>query len=284
MSEAVIAVHGGAGDPAAGTLADDSPYRAALEQALRAAAAALASGAGALDAAQAAVELLEDAPLFNAGRGSVTTRDGTIEMDAAVACGRSGRSGACAVVSDVRHPVALARAVMDRSPHLLLAGAGAERFAGECGLERAEPGWLLVERERFEKGTVGAVVRDGEGSLAAATSTGGMRGQLPGRIGDSPIVGAGTWADELCALSATGDGEHVIGMSAAHEVSALMRHASLDLSAACEHALGELGRRGAGAGLIAVDAAGNVALPFNTTVMHRGVLRGGGEPWTAVWR
>lgn len=291
MPEPVIVVHGGAGNPASGRIEDETPYRAALGEALRAGAAALTAGAGALGAAQAAVARLEDAELFNAGRGSVLTSHGLVEMDAAIACGRTRRAGACAAVTTVRHPVALARAVMERTPHVLLVAHGAERFAAECGLEQVDPGWFVTERERerFErdqaKGTVGAVVLDAEGALAAATSTGGVRGQLPGRVGDSPLLGAGTWADDLCAVSATGDGEQIIRAAAAHEVSALMRHAGLDLAGACDRVLKDrIEALGGEAGLIAVDARGEIALPFNTRIMHRGWKRGDGDPETAIAR
>jgi isoaspartyl peptidase/L-asparaginase-like protein (Ntn-hydrolase superfamily) len=284
MSVPTIVVHGGAGDPVDGVIADEAPYHAALEEALRAGAAVLAAGADALGAAQAAVARLEDAPVFNAGRGSVLTSAGTVEMDAAIADGRTRNAGAVAVVTTVRHPIALARAVMDSTPHLMFAGAGAERLADELGLERVDQSWLITDRERarHEGGTVGAVVLDAHGGLAAATSTGGLRGQPPGRVGDTPVIGAGTWADETVAVSATGDGEGMIRRAAAHEISALVRHTGLDVTSACERVLGDVRELGGTGGLIAVDAAGGFATPFTTAVMHRGWLIGGGEPQTAV--
>jgi beta-aspartyl-peptidase (threonine type) len=277
----VIVVHGGCGNPAAGAVRDEAPYHLALEEALQAGWSAMTRGA--LDAVQAAVESLEDCPLFNAGRGSVLTGDGEVEMDAAVMVGSEGRAGAVAAVTRVRHPVALARAVMEQTGHVLIAGAGAERLAEEHGLELCDPSWFVTERqhERWlaSQGTVGAVALDANGLLAAATSTGGVRDQLPGRIGDSPLIGAGTYADATCAISATGHGESLIRAVAAHEVAALMRHGGLPLLDACETVVASVEPD---AGMIAVDAHGNVAMPFNTAVMHRGTMREGSRPQTRL--
>jgi L-asparaginase / beta-aspartyl-peptidase len=285
-----VVVHGGAGNPRAGAVGDEAPYHEALREAL---AAARAHPADALAAVEAAVRVLEDAPVFNAGRGSVLTSDGTVEMDAAVMCGRTMRAGAVAAVTTVRNPVSLARGVMEGSDHVLLVGVGAERLADELGLERMDPEWFVTEAQRRRlardsgdaKGTVGAVALDAEGRLAAATSTGGVRAQRPGRVGDSPLIGAGTFADSACAVSATGDGEHIISAVAAHEVSALLRYRDMPLADACDAVLhGRLEPLGADAGLIAVDARGDIAAPFNTTIMHRAWQVGGGEPHTAVGR
>jgi isoaspartyl peptidase/L-asparaginase-like protein (Ntn-hydrolase superfamily) len=260
------------------------------------AAATLTAGAGALGAAQAAVARLEDNPIFNAGRGSVLTADATVEMDAAIMCGRTARSGAVAAVTTVRHPVALARAVMEATDDVMVVGAGAERLAGSLDLELADPAWFVTDRQlrRLRRaqegighedpgdnpiGTVGAVVLDADGALAAATSTGGRRGQRPGRVGDSPIVGAGTYADAHVAISATGNGEALVRSCAAHEVSALMRHTGMDLAAACETAI----RGVVEVGLIALDAQGNITMPFDTTVMHRGWKLGDGAVETRVF-
>ncbi|MBV9213168.1 MAG: isoaspartyl peptidase/L-asparaginase [Actinobacteria bacterium] len=282
MAEAALAVHGGAGPAQRGA---DEKRVAALERALSAGWAALDS-AGALEAVQAAVETLEDAPEFNAGRGSVLTADGRVEMDAAIASGTDGRAGAVACVSRVRHPVALARVVMEATPHVLLAGPAAERFAEERDLELMTPSWFVTprQRERHDRrvadaiaaarqaggGTVGAVARDRTGALAAATSTGGAPGQLPGRIGDSPLIGAGTYADTRCAVSATGDGEAVIRAVAAHEVAALVRHTGIEVAEACERVLHErVEPLGHGAGMIALGPEGAPAMPFTTEAMHR---------------
>jgi beta-aspartyl-peptidase (threonine type) len=219
VADPVIVVHGGCGNPAGGAVRDEAPYHRGLADALEAGWAAL-EGGGALDAVQAAVESLEDCPLFNAGRGSVLTGDGEVEMDAAMMLGTDGSAGAVAAVTGVRHPVALARLVMEHTPHVLIAGGGAERLAEEHGLELCDPSWFVTERqhERWlaSQGTVGAVALDAGGVLAAATSTGGVRDQLPGRVGDSPLIGAGTWADGRCAISATGHGESLIRRVAAH--------------------------------------------------------------------
>jgi L-asparaginase / beta-aspartyl-peptidase len=282
VADPVIVVHGGCGNPAGGTVRDEAQYHRGLADALVAGWAALESG-GALDAVQAAVESLEDCPLFNAGRGSVLTGDGEVEMDAAVMLGSEGTAGAVAAVTRVRHPVALARMVMEQTPHVLIAGTGAERLAEERGLEFCDPSWFITERqhERWlaSQGTVGAVALDANGVLAAATSTGGVRDQLPGRIGDSPLIGAGTFADTTCAISATGHGESLIRHVAAHEVASLMAHGGLPLSDACEQVVRSIEPD---AGLIAVDAHGNVAVPFNTRLMHRGVIREGSGPLTRL--
>ena len=262
-----------------------------------AAAAALTAGAGALGAAQAAVSRLEDNPVFNAGRGSVLTADGTVEMDAAVMCGRTGRAGAVAAVTTVRHPVALARAVVEETEDVMVVGAGAERLAAELELERMDPAWFVTERQRRRLrraqegvahedagdtpiGTVGAVVLDAEGALAAATSTGGRRAQRPGRVGDSPVIGAGTFADRHVAVSATGNGEELMRRCAAHEISALVRHGGLGLAEACGRAIDGIEE----VGLIALDAEGNLAMPFDTTLMHRGWRLDDGPVETRVFR
>lgn len=288
VADGVIVVHGGCGNPAAGVVRDEESYHRALADALEAGGELLESGGPALDAVQAAVESLEDCPLLNAGRGSVLTSDGAVEMDASIMSGADLRAGAVAAVTGVRHAVALARAVMERTPHVMLAGAGAERVAVSAGLELCEPDWFVTERQRerwmASHGTVGAVALDSAGHLAAATSTGGVRDQLPGRVGDSPLIGAGCYAeDATCAVSATGDGEAIIRCALAAEVAALMRIGGLALSAASEGALRRVGALRADAGLIALDRCGNVAMPANTTVMHRGVRRNGGAPETAVF-
>jgi beta-aspartyl-peptidase (threonine type) len=290
-------VHGGCGNPVGGAVEHEETYHRGLEEAVAAAAAALTAGAGALGAAQAAVSRLEDNPVFNAGRGSVLTAAESVEMDAAVMCGRTGRAGAVAAVTTVRHPVALARAVMETTDDVMVVGEGAERLAEELELERMDPGWFVTKRQlrRLRRaqeglahedagdtpiGTVGAVVLDAEGALAAATSTGGRRGQRPGRVGDSPIIGAGTFADSHVAVSATGNGEALMRRCGAHEISALMRHGGIGLSKACEGAIDGIEE----VGLIALDSSGNLAMPFDTTLMHRGWKLGDGPVETRVFR
>ncbi|MEA2430030.1 MAG: L-asparaginase / beta-aspartyl-peptidase [Thermoleophilaceae bacterium] len=290
-------MHGGCGNPVGGAVEHEETYHRGLEEAVAAAAAALTAGAGALGAAQAAVSRLEDNPVFNAGRGSVLTAAESVEMDAAVMCGRTGRAGAVAAVTTVRHPVALARAVMETTDDVMVVGEGAERLAEELELERMDPGWFVTKRQlrRLRRaqeglahedagdtpiGTVGAVVLDAEGALAAATSTGGRRGQRPGRVGDSPIIGAGTFADSHVAVSATGNGEALMRRCGAHEISALMRHGDIGLSQACEGAIDGIEE----VGLIALDSSGNLAMPFDTTLMHRGWKLGDGPVETRVFR
>jgi beta-aspartyl-peptidase (threonine type) len=279
-----IVVHGGCGNPRGDSIRDEHDYHHELRAAVEAADAALREGGQAIDAAQAAVESLEDAPQFNAGRGSVLTADGAVEMDAALMSGHDRRAGGVAAVTTVRHAVALARAVRDTTPHTMLAGAGAERLATRTGLERMAPDWFVTERRREAwwkaRGTVGAVVLDDGGRLAAATSTGGTTGQLPGRVGDSPLIGAGTWADDRVAVSATGDGELIMRAAGAHTVAALVELGGLSLADACRQVVDSID---GDAGLIAVDRDGNIALPFNTSVMHRAHRHGDGAIETAVW-
>jgi isoaspartyl peptidase/L-asparaginase-like protein (Ntn-hydrolase superfamily) len=256
-----------------------------MTAALAAGRAILASGGPALAAVVAAVAILEDHPEFNAGRGSALTTGGRVEMDASVVCGLTRRAGAVAAVTGVRHPVDAAWAVLEHGAHVLLAADGAEAFARQHGLEFCDPGWFLTERRRAEQeaasqGTVGAVALDSHGHLAAATSTGGRTGQLPGRVGDSPIIGAGTWADDrTCAVSATGAGEAFIRAAFAHEVDALLRLApGTDLDAATAAALDRVVEAGGRGGCIALDATGRLAMPFTTASMHRGFTRGTAGP------
>jgi beta-aspartyl-peptidase (threonine type) len=298
----VIVVHGGAG---AWRREGEEEVHAALRAALLAGGRVLARRGKALDAVQAAVESLEDSPQFNSGRGAVVTADGTVELDAAIMDGVSRRAGACAAVTGLRHPIALARTVLEGTPHVLLVGRGAERLADEAGLERVDHEYFEHAAEHSgpeaiplgkaaeyraraaedvpieEAETVGAVALDAAGHVAAATSTGGMKGQMPGRVGDAPLPGAGTWAEDgVCAVSATGDGEAFITAATAHEVTTLIRHGGLGLDEACSLVL--RGRVPGTGGLIGVDPQGRVALPFTTPAMARGVLRVGGEPWTAI--
>jgi isoaspartyl peptidase/L-asparaginase-like protein (Ntn-hydrolase superfamily) len=251
------------------------------------------------------VRVLEDCAWLNAGRGSVLCATGHVEMDAAVMDGASRRAGAVAGLRSVVNPVLAARAVMERSPHVLLAGDGAERFAQEQGLPRAAPESFVTDlrrrqlarwRERSTAagssdpggqppggGTVGAVARDPRGHLAAATSTGGLTGKLPGRVSDSALIGAGSFADDAtCAVSATGSGDAFIRAGFAHQVDALMRHAKLAVGDACERALAGVRSLGGSGGCIAIDAAGRVAMPFDAEWMARGLIGPDGRPRVAV--
>lgn len=301
-----IAIHGGAGLLQRHSL---SPEREAaclsgLARALRAGHALLDAGGSALDAVVESVRVLEDDPLFNAGRGAVLAADGTVELDAAVMDGRDRSAGAVAAVHGVRNPVLLASLVRASTPHVLLVGAGAERLAAEHGL-RVEPLEYFVTPERVDQlkvaqghtfslgaggprtdvyGTVGAVARDRAGHLAAATSTGGMTNKRPGRVGDTPVIGAGTFAwDRTCAVSGTGHGEPFVRLSVAARVSAYMDIGGLDLAQAAARVIGELPELGGAGGLIAVGADGTVALPFNTGGMFRAAQRGHEPPFVAIW-
>jgi beta-aspartyl-peptidase (threonine type) len=315
-----IAIHGGAGTitRAALTPAVEADYRATLAAALRAGQEVLAGGGASLDAVVAAVRVLEDSPLFNAGRGSVFTHDGRIEMDASIMDGRDRRAGAVAALTTVRNPIEAARAVMERSPHVFLVGSGAEAFAREQGLATAGPEYfrtalrweqLQVARERDrvlidhdgpapapagvggaatgdeKHGTVGAVALDRAGDLAAATSTGGLTNKRFGRVGDSPIIGAGTWAEnESVAVSATGSGETFIRAAAAHELAALVKHGGRTPQQAADEVLATVERLGGRGGLIVVDRSGEPVIAFTTEGMYRGCARGSAAPEVAIYR
>ncbi len=281
-----LAIHGGAGgmSPATLSAAAQAAARAALQTALAAGAAILRDGGSAIDAVAAAVAVLEDAPEFNAGHGAVFTADGTVELDAAIMDGRNRGAGAVARVTRTRHPVDLARAVMARTPHVMLAGVGADAFAMTTELEQVANDWFKTpERRRqfaeggatFDRamkyGTVGAVARDNDGHVAAATSTGGVTGKRWGRIGDSPIIGAGTYADDrACAVSATGSGEDFLRAVAGHEVAARVRLAGQSLTAAVRAVLDEVAAGGGAGGMIAMPRTGEPVLTFTTTAMYRG--------------
>jgi L-asparaginase / beta-aspartyl-peptidase len=276
----VLLVHGGAGTPSGGRVEDEAAHHDALREALLAGYELLAGGGAALDAAETAVRSLEDCALFNAGRGSVLNLEGRVEMDAAVMDGVSRQAGACAGITRVRHAVSLARAIMEKTPHVLLVGDGGERYAQDAGLEFEDPSWFVTERERErhgDHGTVGAVALDADGHLAAATSTGGVRGQLPGRVGDTPLIGSGTWADERVAVSCTGTGEQFIRAAAAHELSARVRHAGEALPIAAAAVV-----EGLDGGFIALGGDGSHAMPFNTALMYRG-RAAAGTIQTWIW-
>lgn len=296
----VIAIHGGAGTLMRSHIspAQESAYHAALQDVLRASQAVLAGGGTALDAVCVAVQALEDCPLFNAGHGAVFTADATHELDAAVMDGATLAAGAVAGVARVRNPVLAAREVLRDGRHVLMIGAGAERLAQAAGLAMVQPGYFSTEArlaaraqegpldEGRKMGTVGAVALDAQGHLAAATSTGGMTNKRPGRVGDSPLIGAGTYADDrTAAVSCTGHGESFIRVAAAHDVCARMAYGGQALQEASDavvhQALAAIGGTG---GLIAVDRLGNVCLPFNTEGMYRGLARVGQAPESFIYR
>jgi L-asparaginase / beta-aspartyl-peptidase len=297
-----IAVHGGAGVLPAAELTPERrrAFHDALEAALRAGFATMQRGGASLDAVVAAVKVLEDDPLFNAGRGSVMAADGQHELDASIMDGRDLRAGSVTGIRHVRNPVDLARLVMDRSPHVMLSGPGADEFALEQGLAPVPNDYFSTERRRAELerhlrgdaspgdeavlGTVGAVALDSNGNLAAATSTGGMTGKKWGRVGDSPIIGAGTYAaNDCCAVSATGHGEYFIRAAVAHEIASLMRYRGMNVrEAADEVVMKQLVKLGGSGGVIAVGRDGSIAMPFNSPGMLRGAMDSGGRMETAI--
>lgn len=331
MTNAVLAIHGGAGAMARAqaTAAMREAYETALARVLQDAGRVLEQGGSALDAVTEAVRLLEECPLFNAGRGAVFTSAGTHELDASIMDGRTLNAGAVANLRTVRNPVLAARAVMERSQHVMFVADGAEAFAREHGLECVEPSFFStpLRREQLERvqrsdaqhtaldhdagsadavplsfsgapqgtapldedrklGTVGAVALDVHGDLAAATSTGGMTNKQPGRVGDSPIIGAGCYADNrTCAISTTGSGEMFIRMAVAHDIAARIEYTGASLDAAAHHVVHEkLPRIDGRGGLVAVDAHGNVSMPFNTEGMYRGFIRAGQAPVVAIYK
>lgn len=299
-----IAVHGGAGVVPAAELTPqlDAAFRTGLGAALRAGYAVLEAGGSSLDAVTAAVVVLEEDPLFNAGRGAVLCADGGHELDAAIMDGADLRAGAVAGLRRVRNPVLLARHLLERSPHVMLAGPGADALAAAEGIECVPNDWFTTERRRAELerhraglarvgdeaslGTVGAVALDGRGHLAAATSTGGMTGKRPGRVGDTPIIGAGTYAaDDCCAVSATGHGEFFIRAAVAHEIASLVRHRGLGVQAAADDVVHrQLVRLGGSGGVIAVGRDGSIAMPFNSPGMLRGAMDSSGRFETGILR
>jgi beta-aspartyl-peptidase (threonine type) len=298
-----IAIHGGAGtmDRAKMSEAQRTEYEAALAAALDAGADILAAGGGALDAVEAAVVVLEDDPHFNAGRGAVFTYNGTNELDAAIMDGRAREAGAVTGVTHVKNPVGLARRVMEDSPHVFLSREGAEEFARDKGLELVDPDWFATpERWRqlqelkarnlgwfdvdLKYGTVGAVARDRDGHVAAATSTGGLTGKRWGRIGDSPMIGAGTYADDRsCAVSATGSGEYIIRVGVAHEICARMRQLGEGAQPAADAVIAELGALGGEGGVIVAAPDGTTAFAFNTPGMYRGRADSSGMREVAIF-
>ncbi len=323
MSPTALVVHGGAGVIPKGRLTAEGQARRlfVLREALSAGDAILRTGGSALDACVAAVRILEEAPEFNAGRGGVLNTDGIVEHDASVMCGRTGAAGAVAGLQGVRSPVLAARAVLERSEHVLLVGEGARRFAETVGLETRSLDWFITpgrhqqlqralaqravvrDHDLFEEaddqadeaagvissanvdsdalGTVGACALAADGSLAAATSTGGMTGKHPGRVGDSALIGAGTWADHRVALSATGHGEAFICHHVTGRVADLMDLLSLDLQTATERVIGGLPPDSGG--LIGVDHTGAVALPMNCGGMYRAWRDANGNEGAAIW-
>ncbi|WP_187261702.1 isoaspartyl peptidase/L-asparaginase family protein [Pontibacter beigongshangensis] len=309
FSKITLVIHGGAGTitRASMTPEKERAYQEALNLALQTGFEILKKGGSSLDAVEASVRMMEDSPLFNAGKGAVFTNDGTIELDAAIMDGKTRHAGTIAGVTNIKNPVSGARAVMEQSEHVMMIGRGAEKFAQEKGLEIVDPAYfrtetryqqlqrlkdkektgldhsggsgstepIFIEGNKF--GTVGAVALDAFGNLAAATSTGGMTNKRYGRVGDVPVLGAGTYADNnTCAVSATGHGEYIIRSVVAHDIAALMEYKKYPVKKAAEEVvLKKLVARGGEGGVIALDRNGNFAMPFNSAGMYRGYIKNG---------
>jgi beta-aspartyl-peptidase (threonine type) len=320
-----VVLHGGAGVVTRSSMTAelDANYRAGIKEALTAAAGVLDQGGSSLDAVETAIKLLEDNPLFNAGRGAVFAADGTNQLDAAIMDGQTIRAGSVADVQRTRHPISLARAVMEQSPHLMLIGSGADAFAEHVHLEQVPPSFFFTERrwqelvrqlekdgwpipprpagappapakpiaaletaETHEYGTVGVVALDRRGNIAAGTSTGGITGKRWNRVGDSPIIGAGTYAsNQSCAVSATGTGEYFIRLTVARTVCALVQYKGMSLQAAADEVVQRelTGIHGDG-GVIALTPDGQLAWSFNTPGMFRAKLKEGGTPQISIYR
>jgi L-asparaginase / beta-aspartyl-peptidase len=319
-----IVVHGGAGVIERATMKPETEaaYRASMTQATEAGAKVLDSGGSALDAIEAAIHILEDDPLFNAGRGAVFTADGKNELDAAIMDGANLKAGAVAGITRTRHPISLARAVMDKSPHVMLVGAGADAFAAQAGLEQVDPSFFFTEgrwqqlikqlkegnrpipprpagappepaepisdlepADAHKYGTVGVVALDRNGNIAAGTSTGGTQAKQWGRVGDSPIIGAGTYAsNQSCAVSGTGVGEYFIRLTIAREVCDLVRFKGMKLQDAADQVIHkELQDLHGDGGIIAITPDGQLAWSFNTSGMYRARLVEGGKIQIGVY-
>lgn len=303
-----LVIHGGAGNIARESLNEQQvqEYNDKLAEALMAGEDILKAGGSSMDAVEAVVRILEDSHLFNAGKGAVFTIEGKNELDASIMCGQTHNAGAVAGITTVKNPITAARRVMENSPHVLLTGKGAETFAYEQGLEIVDPSYFFDQRrwdqyrehvrnqrnrergaldENVKMGTVGAVALDREGNIAAATSTGGMVGKRYGRIGDSPLIGAGNYASNLsCGVSATGHGEFFIRNMVAYDIAARMAYKGQSLQDAATEVINvNLVEQGANGGIIAIDKEGNVVMEFNTTAMFRGFLNSKGEKGVYIW-
>ncbi len=304
----VLVVHGGAGGPAKGNMKPEreKQYTDSISRALGIGSGILASGGSSLDAVEAVIRFMEDCPLFNAGKGAVLDEDGKAELDASIMDGKTGKAGAVGGVTIIKNPITAARAVMDKTDHVMLIGPGADAFARTHGLEIADPSYFITperyeawkaakqktrteqpapsSEEKEKKGTVGCVALDVNGNLAAGTSTGGMMMKMSGRVGDSPIIGAGTWADKNCAVSCTGHGEFFIRNCAAYNVAVQMLYAGKPLAEAAHFVIFDLLKaKGGEGGLIAVDKDGNIAMPFSSNAMFRGTVSARALPLVSIY-
>ena len=315
----ILVIHGGAGTITRANMSGgkEEAYRAALTLALQAGYNTLKAGKTSLDAVEATIHVMEDSPLFNAGKGAVFTHDGRNELDASIMDGKTLTAGAIAGVTTIKNPISGARAVMEKSEHVMMVGPGAEAFAKQAGLDIVDPSYFYT-KERWEGlqkaiqadstksvldhgnkksmkpgtlnkdykfGTVGAVALDKAGNLAAGTSTGGMTNKKYGRVGDSPVIGAGTYANNQTAgISCTGWGEFYIRNVVAHDISAMMEYKKMPLAAAAQAVLDKVGKMGGDGGLIALDRNGHVAMPFNTEGMYRGTVTADGKIEVLIYR
>jgi beta-aspartyl-peptidase (threonine type) len=303
QSKYAIVIHGGACvmSKEKMTIEQQIEYKAKLNEALELGDKMLKEGSEAVDVVVSVINVLEDSPLFNAGKGAVFTNDEKVELDASVMEGKTLNAGAVAGVQDIKNPINAAREVMYNSEHVFLSGKGASEFAKKQGLEMVPNKYFYTdsrykslmqlkkqERERTQKdntGTVGCAVLDTHGNLAAGTSTGGMTNKKYGRIGDAPIIGAGTYAsNKTCAVSCTGHGEYYIRLGFARDISALMEYKNMDVKSACREEIGKLSELGGTGGVIAIDANANIAMEFNTSGMFRGYLKSNGEKEIEIFK
>jgi beta-aspartyl-peptidase (threonine type) len=301
----MLVMQGGAGTITRSTMTPDmeKQYRETLEQALRTGQAVLVKGGSSLDAVEASIRILEDSPLFNAGKGAVFTHEGRNELDAAIMDGKTKRAGSVAGVTIIKNPISAARAVMEKSPHVMMAGRGADLFATQAGLEVVDPSYFWTERRwrslqnelmkeqqqtpiQKHFGTVGAVALDTSGNLAAGTSTGGTTNKRFGRIGDAPIIGAGTYAEnESVAVSCTGAGEYFIRWTVAHDIAALYKYRGMSVDLAGNEVIHHKLKDGGGeGGAIILDGKGNFAMPFNSEGMYRGWIGADGVPHVLIYK
>ncbi|MBK8883594.1 MAG: isoaspartyl peptidase/L-asparaginase [Bacteroidales bacterium] len=292
-----LVIHGGAGSMSRDKISPelDAQYRKALSEALETGKKILSDGGSALDAVENTIRVMEDNPLFNAGKGAVFTHEGKNELDAAIMDGSNLAAGSVACVTDIKNPVSASRRVMTNSPHVMLTGAGASQFAREEGLEIVPPSYFYTERrfnelkeliKKEKNGTVGCCALDKSGNLAAGTSTGGMVNKKYNRVGDAPIIGAGTYANNsTCAVSATGHGEFFIRWTVAHDISALMEYKGLSLKEASELVVNtKLVKAGGSGGVICVDKSGNISMPFNSSGMLRGFAGADGKSGIFIYK
>ena len=292
-SHPVIVVHGGAGWSHGTSDEKQHAIKSGLKKALDTGFSILQSGGSSLDAVEAAIVILEDNPVFNAGRGSVYTAEEKQEMDASIMSGNDQDAGAVASVSRVKNPIKLARYIMEHTEHVMMAGSGAEKVADQGGLELVDPSYFYSEdrlksmkKQKDKKNsTVGALAMDKLGNIAAGTSTGGRSNKLPGRIGDSPIIGAGTWAqNNVCGVSGTGHGEYFIRYNVAREICARMEYLNLSVGEASAQVIGQLTAIGIEGGVIVLDKNGNISMEFNTDGMARAYRNSKGDEMIAIYK